>query len=57
MIVTSDLTTDLILEKEGILHLNLFEEINLLQNYFRSNKNSVKFIELFDLNLLKKNFF
>ena len=57
MIVTSDLTTDLILEKEGILHLNLFEEINLLQNYFRSNKNSVKFIELFNLYLLKKNSF
>ena len=47
VIFTSDITTSLILQKEGLPHVNLFEEMNFLQNYFKNLKNN-QFKEFFN---------
>jgi hypothetical protein len=54
IIFTSDIVTSMILEKEGLPHVNLFEEMNSLQNYFKNLKNN-QFKEFFSkINLENK---
>lgn len=55
LIITSDIITDMILEKEGITHLNIFEEKNLLENQFK-NKKDYGLMEFYKKTKLKENF-